>query len=321
MILHLGGFHVKGTSMSAPLSSTKNEEKLDLEIKKLELEAESLRKKNKWDLRAQFMSPIIAMFLGVVGLYITLNQYSDQRKTEQDRTISEQKKDRQNSEVDQRSRLQNQIRSDIDEILRFPRDERQTVSRVSFLLEDIKTVMDSTTYVDEKRQIIADTFPEYKRRLTQSLVILITNDCDFTTNARDVGLTNTVIRHWDDYADYLKTDPKKLDWIRNEYIMALESFRNANPGYLEEIELRDDGVRPGPKYAKQKKEPILYASFIDILDGFKWHLDLSQENLSDQDKNRRERLLKQFLDTLHNPALSDYIVCNSFPDRPCPNNR
>jgi hypothetical protein len=307
--------------MSAPLSSPRNEEKLDLEIQKLDLEAQSLRKKNKWDLRAQFMSPIIAMVLGIVGLSITLNQYRGQRKAEQNRTISEQQKDRQNSAVDQRSRLQNQIRTDIDEILRFPRDEKQTVSRVSFLLEDIKTVMDSTTYVDEKKQIVSDTFPEYKRRLTESLVILITNDCDFTRNARDVGLANTVIRHWDDYGDYLKTDRKKLDWIRNEYIMALESFRNANPGYLEEIQLGVDGVSPGPKYAKQEIEPILYARFIDILDGFKWHLDLSPENLSDQDKNRRERLLKQFLDTLHNTALSDYTICQSFPDRPCPNNR
>lgn len=302
--------------MSA-LTSAKEEEKLDLEIQKLDLEAQSLLKKNKWDLKAQFMPPIIAMLLGVGGLYLTLNQYKGQRRAEQDRTISEQQKDRKNGEVDQRTRLQNQIRTDIDEILRFTRDENQTVSRISYLLEDIKTVMRSTLYIDEEKQTVAKAFPEYERHLTESLAIMVRDDCDFTKNARDVGVANVVITQWQDYSAYLRGEPDKLDWILYSYIRALESLRDANPGYLEGMTL-DDGFKPSPKYASQNNEPILYARFIDILVGFRKHIEVfGKTNLNDEAKRRRDKYFHQFLDALHNTRISNYIVCKYFPDEPC----
>ena len=159
-----------------PLSA-KQAEKLDLEIA-------ILRKKNKWDVVAYFM-PILATLVGVAGFFFTVVAFDSQRKAEQGRIVSEQKRDRIAREIDQQVRFQNQIRTDIDEILRSARDEKQPISRVSFLLEDMKTVLDSN--VNETKKV-SEVFPGYQRTLTKSLVILVRDDCDFTRDSRMLAL-------------------------------------------------------------------------------------------------------------------------------------
>jgi hypothetical protein len=284
----------------------KQGEKLDLEIK-------SLRKKNRWEPVAQLM-PIIATLLGIAGFFFTVVQFQSQRSDEQ-------QKDRISREVEQRSRFQNQIRTDIDEILRSAHDERQTVSSVAFLLEDMKTVLKSN--VNESRKV-SDVYPEYERSLTKSLVILVRDDYDFTKNPRDVDLANIIIYRWDDYSKYLEGESPKLNYILYEYTRALQSLRDQNPGYLEGLKLNEERTRyiPSPKYDRKRNGYVLYNHFISIVDGFKRHIEiLGTENLSEEAREVKANNFRLFEAALCNRTISKYILGPDFTDQPCGDGR
>src|SRR5436305_13410370 len=128
-------------------------------IEKLNLEIAILRTENKWKLVAYFI-PIIETLLGVAGFFLSDVTFESQRKAQQDQAVKEQRKDRVTREVDQTTRFQNQIRTDIDELFDFTRNERQSVARVSFLLEDMKIVLKSSV---NQNQVVSNIFPEYIR--------------------------------------------------------------------------------------------------------------------------------------------------------------
>jgi len=275
------------------------------EATKLDLEIESLKKKNRWETVAQIM-PMIATLVATAGFFFTMFVFQSQR-------TDEQRKDRLGREIEQRTKLQNQIRSDVDEILRFTGEEKVTLSRVSFLLEDVKTVMESKVNETER---VSDLFPAYKRSLSESLVVLIRDDCDFSKFPRDVGLANTVIEHWKDYSEYLKSELPKLDYILFKYSRALQTIRDENPGYLEGLYLSDDGYEVSGKHRKRANEQVLYAHFVDILDGFNLHLALL-DNPSDEAKKIKKAQLKEFESSLCNPVIAKDFLGSEFTNEKC----
>jgi hypothetical protein len=292
-------------------------QKSDLAREKLEMELKELRWKIKW-----WTQPITATALGVVlgglGLYLTFLQFESSRTAEQDRISNEQQRDRQSRVVDRQIRFQTQIRSDIDEILRFPRDQSETISRVVFLLGDVETMMQSQ---DSENRNVTDPFPRYeKRRFTESLVFVVRDDCDFTRNLRDLEFANIVVTYWNDYSTYLKEDADKLDYILYKYVQTLEYLRKQNPGYFEEMRLskgKEDYV-VSPKYLGRTGEPVLFSHFLDIKDGFESHMKiLSNGTLSDDEKRRKESVLKKFQAALCNRAISEDFLGVYFPDEPC----
>jgi hypothetical protein len=298
-------------TQAGPLLS-KQEEKLDLEI-------ENLRKKNRWD------KPIIATLLGIAGFFFTVLQFQCDRnhELEKDRVsrADAQRKDLASKEVEQTTRLQNQLRMDIDEILRSAHDEGQTAARVLFLLEDMKTVLKSK--VNETRKF-SDVFREYERGLTESMAILVRDDYDFTKNPTDVSRANVVCEHWADYSDYLRGDPKKFDYILFKYTQALQNFRDQNPGYLECLKLNQEikQVEVCRKYERQKNEHILYDHFTNIVAGFKKHIEIfDKEVLSEADKKRREKVLLDFQEALCNPVVSKHFLGTYLPGGTCGNDR
>jgi hypothetical protein len=273
------------------------------QVEKLNLEIENLRKKNKWEALAQFI-PVIATFIGVVGFFFTVYQFQSQRGVEA-------KKDRISREADLRTRLQNQVRNDIDEILRSVRNQTQTVSRIKFLLDDVATVMESSVRQGDQDEKMGDIFREYEEKLTASLVILVRDDCDFTDNPRDVDLANAVIQYWDKYSDYLKEDLQKLDWILYKYARALQSLHDKNPGFFEHLTLNKETkeYEVSPPYLGQKNEPVLYGHFIAIADGFKFHIVLlDKQNSGEEVKRVRKVNLRRFQDALANRDISEYIL-------------
>jgi hypothetical protein len=277
------------------------------ERQKLELEIKELKWKAKW-----WSQPITATVLGVLvglgGFIVAAYQFESQ-------TTNEQQRDRQSRVVDQHIRFQNQIRNDVDEILRFPRNQNETVSRVLFLIKDIETVMKSQ---DGEHQKVADLFPGYERRLTESLVFVVRDDCDFTKNLRDLEFATILVRYWDDYSAYLKEDADKLDYILYKYVQALEYLRKQNPGYFEDMVFDGKDYEVSPKYLGRKGEPILFSHFLDIKEGFELHLDiLNKGTLSEDEKKRKESILRKFQAALCNRAISRDFLDTYFPDEPC----
>ena len=272
-----------------------NWQKESLEVDKLRLELGILRHKVRWETIAHSL-PILAMLLSVAGLVFAVVQFR-----------SGQENDRMTREVDQRAKFQNQIRGDIDEILRFTRDDKQTVSRVSFLIDDIKTVLQSKV---NERQMVSEIFPEYEQRFTENLVFLVVHDCDFTKGPRDVQLANMIVLRWQNYSEYLKREPKTLSYVLYAYTRALQNLRDQNPDYVEGLTVQgQDDYKPSQRYETRKDEAVLYSYFWDIVGGFKMHIRILGTDPLDQEvKNIRDGSLLEFKKTLRNQPLSERLL-------------
>ena len=97
--------------------------------RKLDLELENLEKRNKWESYSPLL-PLIASALTLTGLVFAFWQFlSLQRKA-----VTEQQYAR-------AARLQDQLRSDVDKILGFAQEQKETISMVSFLLKDMQILI------------------------------------------------------------------------------------------------------------------------------------------------------------------------------------
>jgi hypothetical protein len=270
---------------------------------KLTLEIEELRKRNRW-------SPIIATMLGIAGFFFTVVQFQCQRSYDQ-------RKDRVGKEVEQLARFQNQIRADIDEMLRSAHAENPTTARVLFLLEDMQTVMNSKF---NETDSLASTFPNYQRSLTQSLAILVRDDYDFSRYPRDVSRANAIVEHWQNYSNYLESDANVLGYILYKYTQALQNFRDQNIGYLECLGLdpETNQIMVCRQYEKQKNDLARYDQVADLVNGFQKHIDLiGKAPLSEADQNRKDKILLDFQDAICNPVVSKHYIGVFLPGGTC----
>src|SRR5262245_4597243 len=128
-------------SLAPPQDSlTSNQDrKLQLEIDKLELEKKNLSKKNRWESLSPFV-PIFASLVTMAALVIGFVQFQRQQETQQNKTNEEQRQKRV-------TQLEDQMRSDGNEISRFTRDPSQTLSRLSYLLDDMKRLMEAAAKI------------------------------------------------------------------------------------------------------------------------------------------------------------------------------
>jgi len=275
------------TAEAHHMLAAKQKQKLDLEI-------EDLSKRNRW-------TPIVATLLGVAGFFFTVIQFQCQRSYEQ-------QKDQVGKEVEQLARFQNQIRADIDEVLRSAHDQGPTTARVLFLLEDMQTVMNSRY---NEADSLATKFPDYQKSLTQSLATLVRDDYDLSRNPQDVSRANAILEHWHDYPQYLQSDARALDYILYKYTQALQNFRDQNIGYVEclRVEPETKQVEVCRKYETQKNDQALYDYFADLVAGFQQHIDLVGTNpLTEADRKRKEKILLDFQEAVCNRAISEHFI-------------
>jgi hypothetical protein len=282
------------------------------QVAKLNLEIESLRKKNKWE----SWSPLIPLFASgvtVIALVLGFLEFQSQQDQQQNKLISEQQQDR-------TTRLQNQLRSDVDEIL-GPQDKSQTVSRVSFLLEDINIVMASPIKDKDKDRVFSDVFQSYKRTFTESLVDRIVNDADFVKNPKDVIFATKTAEHWEDYRNYLKETPHlaKLDHILNRYVLALLSLRQTNASYMNGLDYDENqsAYIPPNEPEKKDREENLFQQFIQIQNGFTEHLELTKDDSRPEAQRIRQLNLRDFEVALCNRKIAQHILGPDFADKPC----
>jgi hypothetical protein len=285
-----------------------------LDLKKLKLEIIELNKKTRWQLM-----PAVTALISVLGLIVGVLIFGLQQ-------ASEQEKNRVAQALERRTALQNRVSSATDEILRFTGDPKVTVSRVSFLLADIQTNLDSpinrTDLDPPECKTLADCLPEYKKSLTLSLILMVKNDCDFTKHSRDVGFANAVVYYFDDYSTRLSKESENfdaLDYILWQYIKALESLNNRYPGYLKSFYMKDDRLERNGKHGKRvKNDDSVYSHFMDITGGFTKHLEiLCRENLGAKAREVRKSRLEEFRTALSNPALVKFLLESEINDTKC----
>lgn len=287
------------------------------QVNKLELEIASLSAKSYWDNVTQLM-PIIATLMGVLGFAFTVFVFASQYRMQQE-------KDRTSRELEYKTKLQNQVRGDADELLRFTGDQKLTVARAAFLLRDMDTVLNTKlnngkTIDEEFGQTIEGKFQGYRSSLTVSLMILVRDDCDFNNNPKDVGLANQIAVNWTDYSTFLReeNDLNQLDHILFKYIEALKRYRRIHPGYLESITLKNDAYDVGPKFKQQNEEQPRFTHFIDLRDGIVLHLGfLEGVNQVDKARSMKTDYIKDFVGALCNRVVAQRLLGEDYTEQSC----
>src|SRR2546423_244455 len=171
------------------------------QLEKLKLEIETLKSRSNWEKWVASFTPLLTILIAVGGFIFGIYQFQRLQQNQHTQIIAEQEKDRLTRETDQSIRIQTQLRSDIEQILQFTNDKQQTVSKVSFLLEDLKGYLEISA--DKPQSAPAAEKPRDKKRsITIILVKAVVDDCDFKQH-RDVNFTKTLIDNWEDYRDYL----------------------------------------------------------------------------------------------------------------------
>jgi hypothetical protein len=281
------------------------------QIEKLKLEIEILSKKNKKIEKFSPLFPLLATFVTLVALVIGFWQFQRQQKSLQDKTTSERQHER-------ATQLQNQLRSDVNEILRFAQDKTQTISMVSFLLDDMKILIESASRLTDQES--AQAFIGYDRKVTKALVEQIVNDADLMKSPKDVIFTNTIARNWGDYQNYLreKEQLETLDGILYKYVRALRYLREGNRSYVKEVTYDNDTQHYKLPKASEKgeSEEILFQHLRRIMEGFREHLNFLSNDPRGQEIKRRR--IWEFGEALCNEIIARHILGDAdFVSTPC----
>lgn len=234
------------------------------QLEKLNFEIASLQNKIKRIEKFSPLFPLVGSLVTVIAILAGFWQFQRQQKSLQEKTLTEQLYTRAN-------RLQDQLRSDVDKILSFSQDTTQTISIVSFLLDDMNLVIEEGQTIPDEQ--LAQTFKKSKRKVTEALVQQIVNDANFEKRPRDIIFASKIVENWQDYKEYLKegVNLKKLRSILANYVNAMSGFRKSNPSYIEKVKYNEVSsiYGPPPDYDSNLFQTLEYIRL-----GFKQHLDL-----------------------------------------------
>lgn len=245
-------------------------------LEKLNLEIEQLKKKRRWKKTLESYTPLISVLIAVGGGLVGIYQFQRQQQIQQDQIISEQQKDRLTREAEQASKIQNQIRSNINEILQFPSDEQQTTSKVSFLIEDLKSYLN----------LSSDKSPtswgqNNMRRVTRVLVSSVVGDCDFD-QPKAIQYARILAAQWEDYGRDLEEDTASLNFILSKYDSAAHTIYLKDPSMVRDFEYKP--ATNGLSFGDGKLNDAQIVHFQHILIGFSQHLKF----LKDEESKKRE---------------------------------
>lgn len=275
----------------------------EAELEKLNLEIESLRYKNKWEHRITVYIPLVSTLLAIGGLLFGIYQFQSQQRLQQDKTIAEQQKDRAAKETEQAFRIQDQIRTDVDQLLQFTSNKEITISRVIFILNDLKLLLD---YSADEQHTIPKKLQEQKRGITKNLVKTLEYDCDFN-NPRDVEFALSIIENWDDYLEYLKSDIDTVQIFVEKYIWALQKLHAKNPEFIESLEYDEENSD-----FYYKGDLSFFYEFDKLENCFKKHLDLIEHK-----PTLKTKYIRSFQAATCNPTLTKQLFEGNFSDVDC----
>jgi hypothetical protein len=244
----------------------------DAQLEKLKLEIENLRTK-KWEDRISKFVPMVTALVAVIGLLITINQFTAQ-----------QRKDREAKVQEQNIKDETQIRSNIDQLLSLTTDKNLTIARVSFLLEDLKALI--------KRR------PDEQQKITEILSEFIQYDCNFN-NLRDIRFDVAAVKRWEDYRAYLRNHSEVNDYIIDKYIEALGLIHDEDVPYFEAIQYEKGFGYKVEKYT----EPSRFERFIALVDGFSLHLGI----LNEKSDGAAKQAVQRFQREINNPTITKQL--------------
>ena len=299
-------------------SSPKNidQARAEAELQKLHLEIKNLKYKNRWESKISLYIPLITVLVGVFGFLFGIYQFQSQQKLQQDRTITEQQKDREARKREQDIRLQNQIRVDVDQLLQFTSNKDMAISRVVFLLDDLQRLSSYSASDEEpspEGQGDSKAPGDQVREITKSLLAMVVNDCNLTDH-RHTNFTTLIASDWGDTLTYLEEESATLRVVLDKYIAALAQLQKEFPEELKSITYDAEKEIFFHQFSSTGDMATFYY-FTDLINGFNSYLGLLKN-----DSNESEdwtSFVREFQRITCNPTLTKQIFGRDFSDVTC----
>ena len=268
------------------------------ELEKINLEIRLLKTTGGVHARIVNYIPLITVFVAVGGLLFGILRFTN-----------EQLKDRTAREGDRVVKVQEQIRTDVEQLLRFTTDERKTVATSMFLLDDLEKLLEFPV----GNQKISGIYPEQRREITKGLERLVEDDCNLVEE-RDAAFALALFDRWKDYGDYLKEDYSeaglpKVRFILFKYIRAFKTLRNKDPEFFKKFDYNPGSKTYIPVGDEWEVDEAAFVHYVDLEGGFRRHL-----KVLGPDAQAREEFIRAFQGAVCSSTLTQNIFAVSYPD-------
>lgn len=263
-------------------------EKLRLEIAKLQAEVHA----NSWQATAQALTPLVSVLIGLIGFVFGVVQFQ--------LVQSERRKADAAAELAQAHELQARIETDVESLLLFFTDKKQTVSTARLHFETLKAHLTKTkSFVSIRPRVV---FMD-EHAITDILIQAILYDCDLD-QYREAIFLSVLMESWPDYLESLKDRPEELRYIATKYGFAMEKLRLKTPAEFTQVKF-DPKLwftwprEPGPPTFSDRRH------LDQLVVGMVRHL-----KLYDNENHKREEVAR-FAYGIGNGDLARYLIAQS----------
>jgi hypothetical protein len=233
-------------------------ETLKVRREKLYYETQSARWQTSLIYRLSQFAAIITIFATAFGIYFTYNKLV----TDRDNEFKQNQKDRS-------ERTTTRYRSDLQELLQYPTDPKQTISRAEFLLRDLVDVVDNG-FEERDRQP--------KREEIGFLLSQLIKSAEFDlTLTRNSNFDRKAIETSKFYEDYLIANTSDNRDILSKYKGVLMTLHAQDPPYYENLQV--DPSDPSSFIESQiAKDQNKFFQYAYLFHAYRKHVDLFARN-------------------------------------------
>lgn len=277
---------------------------------KVKLEIASLKWQNSWIGRLAQFATIITICATLVTIFATVFGL-----------ISERQKDRDLRTRELRERIATQYRSDIEQLLQYPTEDKQTITYVIFLLNDLEALIKTTSELKELSQTDLESGIKQQELAIADLLSNLTTSTKFDYNQpRNVEFDLRCLDHWEAYKTILREQKTQNNVdIIGKYAAALETLYKEDPVYVGTVDLISPYVFQPASESKFTQNYNKTIQFADLYFGFNEHVELLRERLrkspGDEENVKNIELAHQvFSESTHNQCLTQKIFHDLIPE-------
>ena len=288
-------------------------------LQKLNLEIESLKWQNGRAGRAMHLVPVFTVVATIgtiifagIGVWLGFAKFT-----------SDNRKDRELREKELSQRIDSQYRADINQLLRFPVDEKTTIPMAIFLLKDLSELIElqaRQATVESNPEDVAGKLEEIRKQQGDKIALLLYSlikSEDFTfAEPHNVEFEVAALRYWNHYAMLLDEDPLKTKEILSKYKQTLTALHDLDSRCYEGILVYDS---TGGFYSPiAPKDPKNYIHFLKLCLGYKEHVDQVRRRVEQHAGGAEtEEVLRivdgWFFDATKNPSISNHVFGTKRP--------
>lgn len=264
----------------------------EAQLRKLNLEISNLKWQSSWVSRLAQFATVFTIAATLFGVWQGYSKY-----------ITDKQKDRELKDKELVERTNNQYRSNLQQLILYPIDEKQTIPSAIFLLNDLQAVTQN-----------GFEGAELQRRQNEigTLLIELVQSSQFDLNKdRNVEFDRTAMRTCKYYSEALIRDFAENPLILSKYAAALELIHNNNKSY-ESIVINPNGSFVWPS-SLIKDDPTL-RHFMNLVWAYREHIVIHKKSIDmypDKAEIIKENLNQAWCDfylRTNNKSLTKYVI-------------